>query len=82
MFSATSEWLIFFLDFCLIRKYTKYYLNLTFGWECNNTPSLTSSLLHMRVFEKKKFLNRPATGAFTWNQNFYVEEVKKWPLAI
>ena len=29
-----------FLEFCLIRKYSKYSLNLTFGWECNNTPSL------------------------------------------
>ena len=38
-FSAPSEWLIF-LDFYLIRKYTKYSLNLTFGWECNDTPSL------------------------------------------
>ena len=30
----------FFKDFCLIRKNTKYSLNLTFGWECNDTSSL------------------------------------------
>ena len=29
-----------FFGFCLIRKYTKYSLNLTFGGECNDTPSL------------------------------------------
>ena len=42
MFSASSEWLIF-VNFCLIRKYTKYSLNLTVGWECNDTPSLNVS---------------------------------------
>ena len=41
IFSASSEWLIFF-RFILITKYTKYSLNLTFGWECNDTPSSTS----------------------------------------
>ena len=29
-----------FFRFCLMRKYTKYSLNLTFGEECNDTPSL------------------------------------------
>ena len=37
---STFRMVDFLKDFCLIRKYSKYSLNLTFGWECNDTPSL------------------------------------------
>ena len=32
----------FLFYFRLIRQNTEYSLNLPFGWECNNTPSLKS----------------------------------------
>ena len=35
----TSGTLIY-CRFCLIRKYSRYSLNLTFGWKCNDTSSL------------------------------------------
>ena len=48
MFSAPSEWLMF-LGFCFVRKYTEYYLNLTFDWECNDITPLKDEPSHPKV---------------------------------
>ena len=37
---STFQMVDFLTDFCLIRRYSKYSLNLTFDWECNDTRSL------------------------------------------
>ena len=42
----------FFLNYCLIRKYTKYSPNLSFGWECNDTTSLIDfRIFYFRIFQ-------------------------------
>ena len=43
-----------FLRFCLIRKYTKYSLNLTFGGEYNDTPSLRRGETHVEYYGVRK----------------------------
>ena len=50
MFLPPSDWWIFSY-FYPIRKYSKYFLNLTFGWECNDTPSLKE--MRVKVTECK-----------------------------
>ena len=47
-----------FLDFCSTRKYTKYSLNVTFGWECNDIPSSMYLLLRVRCLYSGRILNR------------------------
>ena len=37
---TTFRMIVFFFIFLSRRKYSKYSLNLTFCWECNDTPSL------------------------------------------
>ena len=55
MFLPPSEWLIFSY-FYTITKYPKYSLNLTFFWECNDTPSLKIAELEKHNFQVKKIV--------------------------
>ena len=57
MFLPPSEWLIFFSYFYPIRKYSKYSLNLTFGWECNDTSSLRIQIKLELKNNNKKLVN-------------------------
>ena len=45
----------FYKDFCFTRNFRKFSLNRTFGWECNDTPSLRDTLADLSNYHATKF---------------------------